>query len=718
MKRFNQYIKSTIIILIVSLIFSLILCWLYSIFILDKSFILEEINNINFWIRFMLFFVFLSFICCHFIFRIDKFYNWLYKYRYYLGLFVIIFAIVFELNNSSIDLWNILNTGNAQQSDIILGKSRIARYDEWSIYTPMLLSQNPKYQYFSDVLRGGNTDVFMIYGQPIKNIVSFFRPFLLGFLFLDSVKGLSFFWIVRLVLLFLVSFEVFLLISKQNKMYSLFGALLITFAPAVQWWWTPSGLVEIIIYGGLLVLLLNEYMTQKKFINRFLILFLFMIFSGSYLFVLYPAWQVPMAYIIVIIVLWIIMENYKNYKFDKRDIIPISIFSLLFIIAMIYIYSKSKETIDLITHTAYPGTRFETGGDYYTETQIACNSFIHVFRYWGNMFLALTDKNLNMNQCNIVMFFDLFPTGLIVSFIVLFKDKIKDKLLIMLLCLYLFFALWHIVGFPKFLAQITLLKVSPMYRTFIILSFLNVLILVRSISLVKYKMSVIYSLIFSFLISSLVVVSNIFIYKDYFDFIKIILVFLLSFVLYYLILRNKINKLFIIIVTVIMLVSGLFVNPIQKGINIVNNLEVSKVIKKINTQKEGIWIVENFNFFIINFPIMQGATTLNSTNTYPNINFFEKLDKDKKYNKVYNRYAHILIKLIHPNNLMDKFVLLAPDCFQINMTTNELLTLDIDYILTSRNLDEFNDGKINFKNIFYGKTKKFDIYIYRIDRLS
>ncbi len=678
-----------------------------------------QLKNINFWIRFLILLTFLIFLFSHFFFNVNVLYNWLYKKRYFIGLGIILFAIVFELNNSSIGLWNLLSTDFSQeQSDIIFGKARDIRSDEYAVYTPMLFSQDSDYGYFNNYLRGTKTDVFMVYGQPVKNIVSVFRPFLLEFLFLGTAKGLSFFWILRLVLLFLISFEFLMLISNKNKIISLVGTLLITFAPVVQWWWTPSGIVEIIIYGELLILLLSNYIVQKSFIKRVIMIFFIMLFIGSFLFVLYPAWQVPIGYILAAIILWAFIENYKNFKFDKKDILPISVFSILFIIALIYIFNKSKETMDLVTNTVYPGIRFETGGDKYTEFDAGCNSFVHVFRYWGNIFLPIFNTNLKTQPCNFAVFFDLFPIGLIVSAIVLFKDKIKDKLLIMLLCLYLFFAVWCAVGFPKFLAQITMMKVSPAYRTFVVLGFLNVLIFVRSVSLVKYKMNKIHSSVVSFILASLIVVSNIFIYGQYFDIFKIFIVSILSFILFYLILRNRINKLFVFLIMLIMIVSGLFVNPIQKGIKVVTDLELSKTVKEINAQEKGLWIFEGHNFILNNFLMFQKVRTLNCTNTYPNFKFLKQLDEDNKYSNIYNRYANILMNLVHENNIMDKFVLLKQDAFLINITVNDILKLNINYIMSYRPLDEYNNDKIKFEKLYFAKTKKCDIYIYKVNRVN
>ena len=662
----------------------------------------SQTGNINFWIRYLILFFFFIFCGLHFIFDITFLYKQIYKYKYIIGLAIVLFAVIFELNNSSVDFWRFSN----QESDIIFGEARFIRSDEYAVYTPMLLSQSPDYNYYNDLLRGTKTDMFMVYGQPVKNIVCLFRPFLLGFIFFGSAKGLSFFWIVRLIFLFFITFEFLMLTTRQNKKLSLLGSVLITFAPVVQWWWTPSGIVEIIIYGELLVILLNNYFIQKKFIKRMLELFIIMMLLGSYILVLYPAWQIPFAYIFAVSFLCICFENYKNYKFYKKDIVPVLLFIALLMLTAVYIYDKSKEAIDLITQTAYPGSRFETGGD---------TSFINVFKYWGNIFFTFTEDNLKTNTCAFSVFFDFFPIGLILSFIVLFKDKIKDKILILLLCLYLFFVVWCVIGVPKIIAQITFMKVSPAYRTFAILGYLNILILLRSLSLKKYKIGVLMSGIVSLCLTIITVYSNILIYEKYFNLFKISFTALLCFSTFYLMLRNKINKIFITLTILIIFVAGGLVNPVQKGIDVIKNFELYKAIKNINMKDKGLWITEGdiVMFWYRNLPIMAGASSFNSTNTYPNLNFFRKLDKENKYEHVYNRYANIGINLVK-NDSDEKFLLKQEDVFFINLTVTDIEELGIKYILTSRDLEEFSNDKILFKKIFYSCTNNLKFYIYEI----
>lgn len=678
-----------------------------------------QLQDINFWIRFLLFFLVLFFIGLHFIFDIKILYAQLYKYRYFICLGIIFLAIAFELNNSSMDFYRryIYKDFSNHHSDIIFGEARFIRADEFITYTTMSLSQKyNNYGYFSDILRGTKTDMFMVYGQPVKNIVTIFRPFLLGFLFLGSAKGLSFFWIVRLVLLFLITFEFLLLITKRNKLLSLAGTFLITFAPVVQWWWTPSGIVEIIIYGELLVLLLHNFFIQENFTKRIAVLFFITIISGSYLLVLYPAWQVPFAYIFTAIFLGVASENYKNYKFYKKDFLPITFFAVLFFVAFAYIYSRSKETIDIITHTVYPGSRLETGGYETMECKTLYSAVTNFFRYWGNMFLSVSSDKLQNHQCYFATFFDLFPIGIITAAFVLFKDKIKDKMLMMLLCLYSFFVLWCIVGFPKILSQITLMKVSSAYRTFVVMGYLDILILLRSLAVIKYKPSTNLAFFIGLVGSILVVLSNIAVYNEYFDITKIISVAIISFILFYLILRNKINKIFIFLIFFVMFFSGILVNPIQRGTGAIDNLEITKAINKINTQEKGLWLVEYLGTGFINLPISQGASTFNSINTYPNFEAFKKIDKEHKYENVYNRYASIIVTLFNNTENTDKFQLLYPDAFKINITVDELLELGINYIFTGRSLESFNNNKVTFEKLYKTDTGNCTFYIYKVVR--
>ncbi|MDL2271221.1 hypothetical protein LJC03_05390, partial [Methanobrevibacter sp. OttesenSCG-928-I08] len=193
--------------------------------------------------------------------------NFLYKYRFILGGLALIISVLLELHGSSIAELNISNL----EHNPLFGISRPIRSDEYNVNTMLAFSQYfNEFGYFSNIIRGSPTDMFIIYGQPVLDIAVIFRPFHWGYLFLSQGKGLSFFWVGRLIILFLVSFEMGMIFTKKNKILSLAYSLLITFSPLVQWWFAVNGLVEMLIFGQLSLILINFYTQTNDYYKRLL----------------------------------------------------------------------------------------------------------------------------------------------------------------------------------------------------------------------------------------------------------------------------------------------------------------------------------------------------------------------------------------------------------------------------------------------------------------
>ena len=629
-----------------------------------------------------------------------------YKYRFLISGLIFVLCVIFEISGSSIGMWRYFVGNELDGTGDILGIPRAIRGDEWVVFTPFAISQEENdpdsYSYISNIIRGGKTDVYIVYGQPVKDISIIFRPFQVGYLFLGSAKGLAFFWCGRFIALFLVAFELSMVITNKKKNISLIAAILITLAPAVQWWFSVNGFVEMIIFGGVALLLLRKYMLTNNLWKRLLYLIIIGICGGGFILTFYPAWQVPMAYIIIGLAIWVIIENRKYCSIKWKDIFSI-IFVLILILGLLFnVYIKSKDTIDSVMHTTYPGSRCETGGE---------NGFKY-FHYPSNLFFTLDDQNLGTNVCEAAVFFDIFPIGYILAVIVLFKEKNKDILLIILLILSAFFAVWSVLGFPEILAKITLLYVSPSQRSFVIIGLINILILIRSLALIKTKsinkkQEIIISLISSIAITALCV----YCFQEYYSFIKISLTGVILFVFYLAIFElnnEKLKVLSISIITIIMMFMSFLINPIRKGIDVITEQPVGKEIKRIEEEDAGLWIVEGMEYPLFNYTIMYGAPTINSTNVYPNLDRWKKLDPNEEYKEVYNRYAHITIDIV--DNEKTKFELLYPDAFKIYLPVDKLKELDIKYVFTSNDLEKFKNEEIDFENIY----EKYGIRIFKV----
>ena len=408
---------------------------------------------------------------------INKIGEFIYKYRFIIAIIILAVGVLCEISGSSISSWNsILQTGITGDVDLLYGTPRSIRSDEWAVFMPMIFSQCLNgFEYFSEAIRGDLTDVFMIYGLPVMNLMQIFRPFLMGFLFLGISKGLSFFWLSRLIALFLVTFEFCMILSKKDKALSFIGALLVTFSPQIQWWFAVNGTAELFVFGELAVVLLYKYMNTESFKKRLVILFFMIICAGGYMLILYPAWQIPLFYVFLVLAIWIIIENRKNCKINKKDIISIILAILIFAGCMGYIFTKSIDTIKTITSTVYPGGRISLGG--YGKDRF--------FSYPMNIFLPEKDIDLKTTTSESAVMFGLFPIGIIISIIAMIKNKKMDLSIILLEIIHVFLCIYIVSGFPEILSKLTLMGNTVPERAFIAIGFIDILVLIRGITITE-----------------------------------------------------------------------------------------------------------------------------------------------------------------------------------------------------------------------------------------
>ena len=632
----------------------------------------------------------------------------IYKHRFCVALVVFVLCVVFEISGSSIGIWNIYLNNGEKEDGVIVGESKTIRSDEWAVNTPMAYSQKfNDFGYFSDVIRGTATDVFIVYGQPVKDIGIIYRAFQIGYLLFGTSKGQAIFWCGRFIALFLITFEFMLLITKRKRGISFIGTILVSFAPVIGWWFAINGLVEMIIAGQLAIILLDKYMLSQQYKKRLLYLFGMVISAGTYLLTFYPSWQIPFIYVFAGLALWVLIKNWKNCKINKKDIFTIITFVVLFLISNIYIFTKSLDTIKSVLNTVYPGSRVVTGGGEICKYfSYAINPF-----FWEKDVIqkVVNGKIIASNVCEEAVFFDLFPIGFITSFIILFKQKYKDKLLIISIIVSIILGTWCILGFPEILAKITLLSNSQASRSIIAVGFLNIVILIRSLALIEKPVKRIISGVLSILIAGIIVFINKIVYLDYIgDIITLSTLVCLS-IIFYLILRYnfKYNKYILtFILLIIVLFSGATVNPIRKGVGEVYDSELINRIQEISQNDNRLWIVEGNGLPYNNIPIMAGAKTINSTNVYPILDRWKIFDKNGENEKIYNRYAHITINLTNENKI--EFKLTSPDAFTVNLNIDELSKLDVKYILALRDLSGYSNDKKDLKKIY--EYNNYEIY--------
>lgn len=630
-----------------------------------------------------------------------KLLDFIYKKRYWLAATVLIICTIFQISGSSIGCWEKVLGYNTDRG-ILAGTSRSIRSDEWAVFTPMALGQTVNgFKYMNNNLRGGYpTDMFIIYGQPVKDISMIFRLTQIGYLLFGAGAGLAFYWCFRFIALFMASFEFLMLITKKNKRLSLVGAIVILLSPTIQWWYSTNCLIEMIISAEIALVLFDKFFKEENYKLRILYIAIIFICIGTYALTFYPAWMVPVAYIFLPFLIWIIIENRKNIKFTKSDITSFVVIALIFAGLMGRILSKSWDTIITTLNTAYPGKRvlLEKG------SPVAYVGFIV-----NSLLTIVTSFD---NPCDMSVMMDFWPIALILLAIYVLKEKKKDILVTLSLIFVLILNAYYLFSAPEWLAKISLLSRSWYGRIYQVFGLLNIFILFRILSNTEFKFKKLWAIIISVLVSGICVLGAKYYYSAKISLVMAGTLFAVFTLIFYSILRYTENrKMFTWVIVIFMLVIGGLVNPVRSGINLVKDDPLLNAIEKINSEEEGLWSLIEIGLPEINLPNVAGARTLNSTSVYPNLELWKKIDKENKYEDIYNRYAHIFITLV-PNEEETKFELLAPDVIRIFIRYDDLKVLGVNYLVRGAKLPKMEKtDQINLEE----KYKDENYIIYKVN---
>ena len=133
--------------------------------------------------------------------------------------------------------------------------------------------------------------------------------------------------------------------------------------------------------------------------------------------------------------------------------------------------------------------------------------------------------------------------------------------------------------------------------------------------------------------------------------------------------------------SIIIIVSGMTVNPLAKGVGSIYNKTLSKAIIDISSKdSNGVWIAEGE--IKGNYLYANGAKTFGGTQFYPDEEKWSKIDPKGENEFYYNRYAHVKINL---SNEETSYILDNLDAITINMNLDDMSKIDVKYIVTTRN---------------------------------
>lgn len=658
--------------------------------------LLASVTTSVFWYREIFLLLVFIFIGLHFLIPIKKMYNWMFKYRWYIGIGLLVFLTLMRFHGESISFYNnFIQPGTGDElSNPIFGVMRPIRTDDYIVSTPNILASQygiTPFGTYNNILRATNT-LNLVTGVYIGLPTLILAPWELVYAFLPVEFAYSFCWYAPLIFGFLMMMELFYVISK-NKLVAFTGATLIIFSSWYLWW----GFSVYMINAPGVIVCLTYYLKETRWSKKILYALGTALCFGSFIVNLYPAWQVPIGYMFLAIGIWFIHDNWDVIKsFTKKDWFLLAGSLLLcFVLVFVYFYSVS-EYVEVINNTAYPGARFDSGS-------FALNK---IFYYIQAPFYAYKDIG---NPCEVGVFFSLFPIPSIAVLWCWVKEKKKDWLTAGLLIVQIPMLFYVTCGVPEFLAKITLLSYSISARMVDIIGLIQIYFIVILFS--RYKDTIrihwVFALLISMITAGVATYYSMTGFPGYLDIknimFMIIIIIILGFTLLFKVNQN-IQKLSLIMFVVVSISTGFYIRPISVGLSAIYSKPVAKEIQEIVSENTNTKWITLGGRGTASFTVSCGAPTINSVNTYPNISLWKKLDPNNQFNDIYNRYAHIDISFVHEKT---NFELLFDDAIKINLSYEDISKTGANYLFVNGELEfDTSNGFVSLEKVYdeYGAS--------------
>ena len=547
---------------------------------------------------------------------------------------------------------------------LLLGTPRPIRSDEWLVETQETLSQKVANYPAINKNIGTGQDMSMIIDVPFKGAFTVFKPDTLFFFIMPYANAFAaHWWFMSLVLLLGFYYLMDALFPRKRVIISL-AAVLLLFNPFVQWWY-QSGTLLSIGYALWIVLMFIKLFEEK--INHTSLAIYgagLAYFSICFAFLLYPPFQLSIAYIAVAILL-----GYLYYRYFNRHIrFRLDLYRWLTVLLSVFIvlglfgvfYAGHKQTIKTIMDTAYPGVRSfqsgQNGGGPNGEGPNLTNTFSSPILFnlqketKNGLFYANQSEASRVVAINLV----LFP--LFALYVLKKAPKKRELADYLLLSTSILSGIFMVRMFtPFFNLPFKLLLFDKVQNERLAIGFVLlcaiqlVLFGVINIKRISYKTAgmmaiFVFALFFD---ASMIMVHQ---YPKFISSEGALLACLIIGLASFFLLQKRYFVIGLSIFTAFSVGSSIFINPLYKRSEPVALQNATSFIKKHYDNNKS-WIV--FDSVIIeNIPEVAGVHSLSGVQIYPQLSLWKNIDSSSIANIAYNRYAHeIFTANPNPNNV-------------------------------------------------------------------
>lgn len=245
---------------------------------------------------------------------------------------------------------------------------------------------------------------------------------------LNTSTTLSLWWNIKFYGLLLVTYELFKIITDESQGMSIVGTIVVVFSGAVQWNFNK---IDSLIWGELIVVLLNKLLNQENSKNKTLYIFGIMISIVAYAFT-FTGYAISFGYVFLALIIWILIKNRNDLKNNSVLLVGVTAISI---------------TCAVILRIKIPFT-------YNDVIEPEARGLSILYSYLYNILLPF--NNLGEETALFGSFLSVFPIPMLIALYYMYKNDNHIEFLLPIVIISVLETVFCMSGLPDVINKITL----------------------------------------------------------------------------------------------------------------------------------------------------------------------------------------------------------------------------------------------------------------------
>lgn len=608
---------------------------------------------------------------------LNKAFDFLYKWRWLIAGIVFILLVLAKVHtsNAAAYMFNFQADPSVENS-ILFGRPRLIRTDEYVVQLPYYWSQYyNNFQEISHQMSVSGQNMILGYNSPVWDITMIGKPFVLGYLLLGNEYGISWYFCAKTILMFMVAIEMFNILVK-NRYLAVFGAFVLTFAPAMQWWYSPH--FYDVIFWACTLFVVGYWFFMAQGWKKWLMTLLAICSLTGFVLAIFPSLQVPLGMLAFFLMVACLIRDRDQLQFKKINLLHV----IVVIAGVGFVLGPTlwgmRDDIKILMNTAYPGSRVSVGGDgQYWRLFVNPVSVMQTF---------LDPALLNNSEISSYTHFGLVCM-MYYPFLryALFKKKdrqawVGDVLMIAMIIEVTFM----FVQFPEWLSKLMLLSYCNRMNT--VFGVTATIFTIWTIQMafqteMRFKKTITF-LVFALYACGAFMVVRFMDIPHFNDFIDqgslVVYGFMIGITIALYLSMTRFRQLGLAGMILWTACSGCLVNPIMIGSASVTDYPIAKKTRQLVEETPDAWWAYMGSNIRAGLLTANGAKVINGVNFYPDFEKWEMLDPDLVDSDTINRYAHIQMT---PTTEETEVELDRPDLVTVHINPYDLEKWDVRYLM-------------------------------------